>query len=778
MQTNKSIFYFWIILFGLVLFSYRNSFDNDFHFDDAHTIQNNIYIQDLHNIPMFFGKDGYKAFSSLPSNQVYRPMVTTQIALSYWLSTKLSSTQNGYDTFYYRIITMFEFLVMLVLFYLFGIKLFRLQKPVNEIFGFVLFGVALLSVHMVYAETLNYIIAMSDLASTMWMLCALVCYQYFPKYRKFGLYLLPFFLAVLTKQTAVVFLPLLLIYQVYFEYSDKNKNIRDFTKQYAYDLGLTFVATIIGAFLVLSFQNETYNPGGSSRWLYLITQPLVVSHYFVSFFVPYNLSADSDWHLLTGFTDWRVWLGFSVVFALLFLAFKTFQIKKMRPISFGILWFFITLAPTSSIIPLAEVLNDHRMFLPFVGLMISFIWTLYLLYFRFERYILKNQISKNLFGASIVIVILAHSYGTYTRTEVWDNGESLWKDVSIKSPKNGRGLMNYGLQLMRKGDMQGAMKLYDQALQYSPYYSYLHTNRAIALASLGRSKEAELSHKKAIECGLEPHSSYFYYGSFLADLGRTSEAIVAFETSLKFLPEYVFSAYRLMDLYQKQDEWEKLNALCTSILVYYPNEATTMYYKNLCKGKKSKLETMENIASQDPTSDNLINLSLEYYNAAKFDKMIEVCTRVIKMDSKNSIAYNNLVCAYNALNRYDEAIAIGNKGLKIDPTNQLLKNNIEQAKKRKDIKNVSFEGKSSDELIELSLNYYNEKMYVECILACKEAIKKQPKNAIAWNNICSAYNALGEWEKAINAGNQALRIDSKFELAKNNLNYAKQQLKR
>ena len=39
--------------------------------------------------------------------------------------------------------------------------------------------------------------------------------------------------------------------------------------------------------------------------------------------------------------------------------------------TFGLLWFVIALAPTSSFIPLAEVMNDHRMYFPYVGLVLA-----------------------------------------------------------------------------------------------------------------------------------------------------------------------------------------------------------------------------------------------------------------------------------------------------------------------------------------------------------------------------------------------------------------------
>ena len=59
----------------ILVVTYANHFQNSFHFDDAHTIVNNAAIRSLENIPRFF--TDARTFSSLPSNQSYRPSVST-----------------------------------------------------------------------------------------------------------------------------------------------------------------------------------------------------------------------------------------------------------------------------------------------------------------------------------------------------------------------------------------------------------------------------------------------------------------------------------------------------------------------------------------------------------------------------------------------------------------------------------------------------------------------------------------------------------------------------
>src|SRR5437868_9323676 len=92
------------VLLLVLLAAYANHFQNSFHFDDAHTIVNNAAIQSLKNIPRFF--TDARTFSSLPSNQSCRPLVSTLFAIDYKV--------GGLNTFAYHL-SIFALVVALVL---------------------------------------------------------------------------------------------------------------------------------------------------------------------------------------------------------------------------------------------------------------------------------------------------------------------------------------------------------------------------------------------------------------------------------------------------------------------------------------------------------------------------------------------------------------------------------------------------------------------------------------------------------------------------------------
>src|SRR5438105_14290288 len=107
-----------------LLIAYVNHFHNSFHFDDAHTVENNASIRELRNIPLFF-RDAATS-SSLPSNQSYRPLVSTLLAIDYSLG-------HGLRPFWFHlsIFALFVSLVLLLAFVIHRLLDFAARSPRN-----------------------------------------------------------------------------------------------------------------------------------------------------------------------------------------------------------------------------------------------------------------------------------------------------------------------------------------------------------------------------------------------------------------------------------------------------------------------------------------------------------------------------------------------------------------------------------------------------------------------------------------------------------------------
>src|SRR6185312_2904411 len=243
--------------------------------------------------------------------------------------------------------------------------------------------------------------------------------------------------------------------------------------------------------------------------------------------------------------------------------------QKYAPIVFGIAFFSIALLP-ATLVPLAEVMNDHRAFFPYIGIAIASAWVLRLVYEKAEQNI---SYKKLLIGFSLFI-LAGNAVGTFVRNMVWRNEESLWYDVSIKSPNNGRGLMNYGLALMAKGDYKGADEYYTKALKLLPNYSYLYENIAILKSAQGQKEAADANFKHAIDLGPGIPALYYYYAKFLREQGRDNDAIPMLKKAIELSPAEANSRYMLMQVYQDEQDWQSLTTLARETLTILPGDAT------------------------------------------------------------------------------------------------------------------------------------------------------------------------------------------------------------
>ena len=308
--------------------------------------------------------------------------------------------------------------------------------------------------HPANAETVNYIIQRAEVYSTLGVVAALLCFVAWPRQRKWGWYLIPAVAADLSKAPALIFPFILLVYVWLFEEGPLRQRLRATLP--------AFLATAAGAILTARMTPPTFQGGATSDSLYRLTQPWVVLHYFKTFFLPTGLSADTDWTYLDPFSAQAI-AGYLFVIALLAAAFYTARRRETAPIAFGLFWFSLALLPTS-LMPLAEVTNDHRMFFPFVGLALAVFWTLRLATQARIRSVLPRPV---LLRAALVVVLAAEAAGTHARNQVWHTEESLWQDVAAKSPRNARGLMNYGITFANRGDHLTALSYLERARDYS-----------------------------------------------------------------------------------------------------------------------------------------------------------------------------------------------------------------------------------------------------------------------------------------------------------------------
>jgi tetratricopeptide (TPR) repeat protein len=680
-----------VLLAGLI-FTYSNHFNNPFHFDDDHTIVNNVWIRSLKNIPKFF-VDGTTT-SSLPSNQAYRPGLTTLNTIDYAIAKsnplgfkKDNISDVGLNPFYFHLSIFICFILQAILMFLLIKKIFDISFDHRWNKYFALFVVSFYCFHTALAETINYIIARADSFSTLMVLLSMVIYIYYPLKRKYLLYLIPYVFGFFVKEPTLMLGPIMFFYIALFEkqtdltkiFSDKETRLKIFAS-FKSVLFILFIGFILFGFSKI-MTSKTFTPGITPVWNYLITQPFVLVQYFKTFILPTELSADTDWQAFTTVFNIKVLLGLMFITGMTWLAFRLSRKAAFRPITFGIFWFFIALIPTSSFIPLSEVLNDHRVYFPYIGLALAFSTALiYLIILKDEKKFISTPWRIIITGIFVAGLLCSHAYGTHQRNKVWSSYESLWYDVTQKSPGNGRGLMNYGLSQMSKGNYLAAKKCFENALKLTPNYSILHINLGVLSTAMGNLTEAENYYKKAIALGFYQDQSYFYYGSFLSGQKRYDDAKQNLKNCIAINPAYTEARFVLMALYNETEDWGALSKLAQETMQYLPGDPRCLAYLDAAKNKKTKLDVGVETAKKNPTADNYINLSLQYYEAGMYKECITACEEALKIKPNYAIAYNNICSSYNALKMYDKAIEACNKALAINPNFELAKGNLNSAK--------------------------------------------------------------------------------------------------
>src|SRR5437879_10673304 len=513
------------LLLAALVAAYANHFHNSFHFDDAHTIVNNTSIRELRNIPLFF--TDATTFSSLPSNQSYRPLVSTLLAIDFHL--------GGIQPFWFHV-SIFAFFVALTLLVAFVIYRLLQGTGLSSTNRWIaVAAAACYGLHPANADTVNYIIASSEVISTLGVIASFAVYLAFPRVRRSCLYTVPAAIAILAKPTAAIFAVLFAIHRLLFPAETiTGRTIGRRALAYFAGIGPSFL--ICGAMLLLvqHMTPHTWVAGAANARNYLITQPYVIFQYFTTFFWPSGLSADYDLNPFATTDDPRFWAGFAFVILFTICAIAVAVFKKTALIGFGFLWFLIALLLTS-LFPLAEPMNDHRIFFPYIGLVIAMAGAVSLLINRDVRYSLWTKVAA---AVTVGLFLCGNGYATFQRNKVWKTEESLWHDVVTKSPRNPRGLMNYRNTLMARGDYEGALDYFHRALALAPQYSFLMINLAIAENATKQSAAAEQHFKDALRLAPTSPDSYTYYARYLLSHSRAEDARAFLSSALELSPPY------------------------------------------------------------------------------------------------------------------------------------------------------------------------------------------------------------------------------------------------
>jgi tetratricopeptide (TPR) repeat protein len=287
-----------------------------------------------------------------------------------------------------------------------------------------------------------------------------------------------------------------------------------------------------------------------SRLDYLTTQAAVVATYLRLLVFPVDQNLDHDFPIYRSFLAPRV--AGSVALLLGLAALATYLYWRTAPgarrpldpgarlISFGIAWFFVTLAVESSVIPIVDIIYEHRVYLPSVGLFAATATACALLLRGISR---ENPARATVLAGILVALLLAAL--TLERNAVWADGVSLWTDAAEKSPGKSRPHCNLGTALAAAARPGEAASELRRAVDIDPGSSYARAQLGAVLLTLGRPAEAEPELREAIRLQPKDPEAIFNLAMMLWNTRRSPESKVWFKRFLEVSPSSYVDARRI-----------------------------------------------------------------------------------------------------------------------------------------------------------------------------------------------------------------------------------------
>lgn len=438
------------LLIGLGLVAFANGIGGQFVLDDA---------QSLIDDPQM-----YQVWPSGPIRDVNRWFGVWTLQGSYWL--------GGRDPRPYHVANIAIHLAAGLT--LFGLVRRTLQLPgttpwiASAADSIALAAAAIWLVHPLQTQSVTYIVqryeSLMGLCFLLVLYCTLRGAQAARGWPWYVAAAIAAWLGAGTKEVMVAALPVLLLFDRCFLTGSWRDVLR---RRWALHLAVALSA----AWIVFADRTtfvaggENHNAGfsylGVSPWEYLRSQPAILLHYLRLTFWPDVLVLDHGWQVEQA--AWRVY-GLGAVIVML-LAGSLIALWRWPRLGFLGLSFFLILAPTSSIMPIADLAFEHRMYLPLAPIIVLVVlnaaWLLH-------RVPLSNRHRQLLGGVALVAVLGLLTARTIARNVDYCHPERLWTKNIAATPHHGRPYRLLALHLRQAGKTDEAKTALQQSLQLEP----------------------------------------------------------------------------------------------------------------------------------------------------------------------------------------------------------------------------------------------------------------------------------------------------------------------
>lgn len=481
--------------------AFANTIGNDFAYDDRLIVAGNEAIQSLETLPGTFTEpywpDGHGRELGL-----WRPVATWVYGLQWAL-------WNGHPAGFHLVNVLLNGLAAALVVLLLGRLL-----PVSA----ALPGGLLFAVHPVHAEAVANVVGMAELLSAVLYLSACLLAAHCPGRMGVGRLATVaglFLTAVLVKESAVTLPGAVLLIDAA-RSGLRAGQLRGYLAE-RWPVHLVLAVTILlqlgGRLAVLGAIADPYPPLGAEIlaegevpriWTVLGTWPEV----FRLLFLPADLSADYSPGVVPIAYGWTARNLCGLVIGLMILAVAWWSSRRgpltpgrLEPtaLGFGILWFVITVLPTSNLLFQTGVLLAERtLFLPSVGLAAGVGWMLARL--RWERPRAGTFVT-----VAVLSLLLCR---TISRNPTWKDNTTVFMTLLREHPESGRAQWVAGDMYFAAGDHARGLAAYRRAIGMvgGSYTLLTEIGRRLVAAGLDRPAERVLyrAWRERPEFGLAP----------------------------------------------------------------------------------------------------------------------------------------------------------------------------------------------------------------------------------------------------------------------------------
>ena len=475
-----------------------------------------MYITDNPKITSF-SLENVKTWFTSYHYRLYHPLLFVVYAAEYHIA--------GLNPHVYHVTSLILHLLNTLLVFWFAYMLSR--NHLAAVITALLFGI-----HPMHVESVVWLPERKDVLYSFFFLGSLISYLYFLKDKKRNFYYLCMFLftlSFLSKSMAMTLPFVLLLCDYLLKVKIDRKNLIDKVPFFALSFLFAFI-TVMGH----------YEPGVEGREFSFSLIGNFVSacqnivFYIIKLVLPFKLSCiypmPSQMQNIP-----QVIFFLAPVIVIAFIALMFWSGKYSRVGVFGGLFFLVTVAPVSQILPVGlGIPADRYTYIPYIGFFYIFAEWFALAYKRYDKKVLMGILSA-LFLALFIL--------SFQRALVWRDSIVLWDDV-IRNYKNiPLAYFNHGDAENSIGKTGKAIADYDQALKLDPDFIAVWYNRGNVYLKREEFDKAISDFSRAIK--LRPHYAIAFNnrGTIYFRMGDLEKAYIDFSQAILADPNYADAYY-------------------------------------------------------------------------------------------------------------------------------------------------------------------------------------------------------------------------------------------